>query len=95
MRAATTFGVTEHQRTTQALAHLRTGDVHALAPLFAASHEGYGAMGLGHPATDAIVAEALGRPGVHAARTSGGGGGGTVVVLCERGTLDDVPQLIR
>ena len=95
VRAATSFGVTEHQRTTRALAHLRGGDVGALGPLLAASHLGYNAMGLGHPATDAVINEALDRPGVHGARTSGGGCGGSVVVLCDRGALDDLEILVR
>jgi galactokinase len=52
-------------------------------------------MGLGHPSATAIVEEALARPGVLGARSSGGGCGGTVVVLCARGALDDVDGLIR
>jgi galactokinase len=95
VRASTAFAIGEHRRATEAFACLRAGDAAALRPLLAASHADYTAMGLGHPATDAIVAEASARPGVHAARTSGGGSGGTVVVLCERGALDDVPGLIR
>ncbi len=46
------------------------------------------------PAT-AAVADVLDRPGVHGARSSGGGSGGTVVVVCDRGALDDVDDLIR
>ncbi len=95
VRAATGFGVDEHRRTRAALGHLRAGELAPLGPLIAASHASYTAMGLGHPATDAIVAEALARPGVFAARASGGGSGGTVVVLCEQGALDDVAGLIR
>ena len=45
----------------------------ALGPLLAASHAGYDAMGLGHPAATATVDAALARPGVHGARSSGGG----------------------
>ena len=70
-------------------------DVDALGPLMAASHAGYDAMGLGHPAATAAVEAVLDRPGVHGARSSGGGSGGTVVVLCDRGALDDVDDLIR
>ena len=66
-----------------------------LGPLMAASQDGYDAMGLGHPAATAIVEEALSRPGVYGARSSGGGCGGTVVVACEPGALDDVDALIR
>ena len=93
--AATTFGVEEHQRTNRALRLLRDRTVDGLGELLAASHAGYTAMGLGHRATDAVAAEALDRPGVVAARTSGGGSGGTVVVLCATGTLDDVDGIIR
>ena len=96
VRAATCFGVEEHARTQLALAHLARGDVDALGPLLAASHAGYDAMGLGHPAATAAVQEALSRPGVHGARSSGGGCGGTVVVLCDHGALDDLDAaLIR
>lgn len=95
VRAAAGFGVGEHERSAAALAHLAGGALDAVGPLFAASHAGYSAMGLGHAATDDLVARALDRPGVHGARTSGGGGGGTVVVLCREGALDDVDGLIR
>ncbi len=61
----------------------------------AASHAGYDAMGLGHPAATAVVAQVLDRPGVLGARSSGGGSGGTVIVVCERGALDDVEALVR
>jgi galactokinase len=60
-----------------------------------ASQDGYDAIGLGHPSATAIVEEALTRPGVLGARSSGGGCGGTVVVLCMRGALDEVDGLIR
>jgi L-arabinokinase len=90
VQAATRFGVEEHARTERAVAHLEHSDVSALGPLLAASHAGYDAMGLGHPAATAAVHEALRRPGVHGARSSGGGSGGTVIVLCDRGALDDV-----
>jgi L-arabinokinase len=95
VRAATRFGVEEHSRGEQALASLVRGDVDALGPLLAASHAGYDAMGLGHPAASATVDAALARAGVYGARSSGGGCGGTVVVLCDRGALDDVDGLIR
>jgi L-arabinokinase len=95
VRAATGFGVQEHLRTTRALEALRSGDIAALGPLLADSHEGYRRMGLGHPVTDRIVAEALDRPGVHGARSSGGGSGGTVVVLCDAGAVDDIEGIIR
>jgi len=95
VRAATGFGVGEHARAEQAAARLAAGEAPALGPLLAASHAGYDAMGLGHPAADAVVEKALAHPGVHGARSSGGGCGGTVVVLCDRGALDEVPDLIR
>jgi L-arabinokinase len=95
VRAATSFGVEEHRRAEQAVAALRAADTSALGPLMAASHAGYDAMGLGHPAATETVAAALDRPGVYGARSSGGGSGGTVVVLCDRGALADLPGLIR
>ena len=95
VHAATRFGVEEHVRTQRAAAHLEQGDVTGLGSLLAASHAGYDAMGLGHPAATATVDAALARPGVHGARSSGGGSGGTVVVVCNRGALDDVDTLIR
>lgn len=95
VRAATAFGGDEHRRATAAVAAIASGELAALRPLLAASHSGYDAMGLGHPAATATVASALAREGVHGARSSGGGSGGTVVVVCDRGALDDVPGLIR
>jgi len=94
VRAATRFGAEEHARSQQALSSLERGDVDALGPLLAASHAGYDAIGLGHPAASATVDAALVRPGVYGARSSGGGCGGTVVVLCDVGALDDVDGLI-
>ena len=67
----------------------------AFGPLMAASNAAYRAMGLGHEAAAAAVAEALERPGVYGARTSGGGCGGTVVVVCDEGALDEVEGLIH
>jgi L-arabinokinase len=95
VRAATAFGVEEHQRGERALAALVAGDLGPLGNLMGASQAGYDAMGLGHPAATAVVRDALGRPGVVGARSSGGGSGGTVVVVCERDALDGVPGLIR
>ena len=52
--AATRFGVEEHARTeARARRTSSGGDVDALGPLMAASHAGYDAMGLGHPAATA------------------------------------------
>jgi galactokinase len=95
VRAATTFGGDEHRRSGELLDALARGAPDDLGPIMSASHAGYDAMGLGHPAATAAVAGLLGRPGVHGARSSGGGSGGTVVVVCERGALDDVDDLIR
>jgi L-arabinokinase len=95
VRAATSFGGEEHARSGRALDALRCGDPAALGPLMKASHATYTAMGLGHPAASAVAEEALGRPGVFGARSSGGGCGGTVVVACRPGALDDVDGLIR
>ena len=95
VRAATSFGIEEHVRAVAALQALTDGEPERLGPLMAASQAGYDAMGLGHPATTLIVKEALARPGVHGARSSGGGCGGTVVVVCERGVLADVEGVIR
>ena len=95
VRDATAFGVEEHERAVAALAALTAGEPARLGPLMEASQAGYDAMGLGHAAASLIVKEALGRPGVHGARSSGGGCGGTVVVVCDRGALDDVEALIR
>jgi galactokinase len=95
VRAATRFGVEEHARTERAVECLQRGDLAALGALLAASHAGYDAIGLGHPAATAVVERALGRSGVRGARSSGGGCGGTVVVVCERGALDDIEGLIR
>ena len=95
VRSATAFGGDEHRRAEVALACLRTGDVAALGPLMAASHYGYAAMGLGHPAADEVTAHALARAGVIGARSSGGGSGGTVVVLARSGVFDGVEDLIR
>ncbi len=93
VRAAAGFGVGENTRAERALALLRSGDAPALRPLTAASHAGYDAMGLGHPAATSVVERALAVPGVHGARSSGGGCGGTVVVLCEAGALDHLDDI--
>jgi L-arabinokinase len=95
VRAATAFGGDEHRRSGALLDALARGALDAIAPIMAASHAGYDAMGLGHPAATTATQWLLDRPGVHGARSSGGGSGGTVVVVCERGALDDVAHLIR
>jgi galactokinase len=95
VRAATSFGGDEHARSMDVLASLAAGEPGRLGHLMESSNAGYSAMGLGHPAAAAAVAEAMVRPGVHGARSSGGGCGGTVVVVCDRGALDDVAGLIH
>jgi L-arabinokinase len=95
VRAATSFGVEENARSESALVALRRSRHDLLGGLMAASDSAYAAMGLGHPASASVVAEAVSRCGVHGARSSGGGCGGTVVVACDRGALDDVEGLIR
>jgi L-arabinokinase len=93
--AATAFGREEHARSDALRTALQRGVGDAIGPIMAASHAGYDAMGLGHPAASLVVERVLGRAGVLGARSSGGGSGGTVVVVCERGALDDVDDLIR
>jgi galactokinase len=95
VRAATAFGGDEHRRSADALDALARRDHAAIGRIMAASHAGYDAMGLGHPAATVTVERVLDRPGVHGARSSGGGSGGTVVAVCERGALDHVDDLIR
>jgi galactokinase len=95
VRAATLFGVEEHERSVAALEALAEDGPSRLGQLMAASQRGYDAMGLGHPAATAIVEQALARPGVFGARSSGGGCGGTVVVVSKLGALDGVDVLIR
>jgi L-arabinokinase len=95
VRAATAFGVEEHARSDELLDALSARDAGAIGRIMAASHAGYDAMGLGHPAATTTVARVLNRSGVHGARSSGGGSGGTVVVVCERDALDDVADVVR
>jgi L-arabinokinase len=95
VREATAFGSAEHQRSQRLLAAIRRSDLDQTRAIFVTSHAGYDAIGLGHPAADRVVTEALDRPTVYGARSSGGGSGGTVAVLCARGSLDDIDGLIR
>jgi galactokinase len=95
VRASVLFGIEEHVRSAKALAALRRGEPEQLGPLLSASHAGYEAMGLGHPAATTTVEAARATPGVYGARASGGGCGGTIVVICGRGALDQVDGLIR
>jgi galactokinase len=95
VRAATLFGVEAHVRVVAALTALRDGQPERIGALMEASQEGYDAMGLGDARATATVKEALARPSVFGARSSGGGCGGAVVVLCAHGALNDVDGLIR
>jgi galactokinase len=95
VRAATAFGVEEHERAQRAVSILASGDVAGLGQLLGASHAGYDAMGLGHPAATSTRGDLVGRAEVIGARSSGGGSGGTIVALCRRGGLDDVEGLVR
>jgi len=67
-----------------------------LGELMYASHESYGACGLGSSGTDALVelVRAAGREsGVYGAKITGGGSGGTVAVLARAGSksvVDDI-----
>lgn len=104
IRAATRFPVEENARVARAVASLRSRTLgraaraETLGQLLYASHDGYGAMGLGCPETDAMV-EAIRRlgpkRGFFGARVSGGGSGGTVVVLLERGSLPQLESLAK
>jgi galactokinase len=88
VRAATMHAIEEHMRVSlfAELVQLEVSDRRAelLGELMFQSHESYSRLGLGTPATDAIVNEVrrLGTTnGLLGARISGGGSGGTVAVL--------------
>ncbi|MEX2685018.1 MAG: galactokinase [Candidatus Sigynarchaeota archaeon] len=64
----------------------RIAALERLGDLMVQSHRSYGACGLGHPATDAIVDAVLDAgtaKGVFGAKITGGGSGGTVCILCD------------
>lgn len=88
VRAATLHAAEEHQRVSlfaESLPErLNEGRARLLGELMFQSHASYSRLGLGSPATDAIVGrirEAGWREGLVGARISGGGAGGTVAVL--------------
>lgn len=99
VQAATIFPIHEHERNIMMVAALvrlqQTPDITVRHPMnvdaleqcgmaMSIAHMGYGLLGLGHPATDKIVAQvrALGiAHGLHGARITGGGSGGSVAVL--------------
>lgn len=68
-----------------------------LGGLMRASHDSYGACGLGSPATDLLVglADAAGpAAGIHGAKISGGGSGGTVVLLARKGHRQSIETTV-
>lgn len=81
---------TENERVRKTVAALERGDVHALGPLFAASHaslrDDYEVSTL---ALDGLVDRAL-ESGAFAARLTGGGFGGCVVALADPSRAEDV-----
>ena len=91
VRAATAHPVYEHRRIRRFAETLRrarregraltAAELRRLGEAMTASHRSYTAIGLGHPATDALVAILLAQPDVYGARVTGGGVGGTVVAL--------------
>ena len=91
VRAASAHPIREHARVTAFAGALRAAnaerralrgaELRRLGALMDASHESYTAIGLGHPATDAIAAAARDEPGVYGARVTGGGAGGAVCVM--------------
>ena len=89
--AATRHPIAEHARITAFAKTLRdavaadraltSAELESLGAAMYASHESYTAIGLGHPATDAIVGAARAEAGAYGARVTGGGAGGSVCVL--------------
>jgi len=93
VRAATRFPIEENARAGRAcelLSHYAADPKSSaleLRSILKASHDGYGAMGLGSAETDAFVKRLFAEPvesGLIGGRISGGGSGGTVVVLFEK-----------
>ncbi len=103
LRAGLSFPIAEHQRATRVVHELRSPHpVSEILPhigeAMRASHEGYSAIGLGHPATDAMVSairQCGPEQGFFGARVSGGGCGGTVVVLLHSTALLHLEELCR
>lgn len=110
VRAALRFGAEENQRVTLTMA-LWPALLAATEPTAARralrvqlgeflyqSHEGYGAMGLSTPETDAMVdaLRELGPTrGIYGARISGHGAGGTVVVLLRHDAWEAIEGLTK
>jgi L-arabinokinase len=95
VRNSLRFPIEEHHRVTKAVEHLRSAPeasetLCSIGEAMYASHDAYGQIGLGNPATDEMVAlvRSLGPAnGCYGARVSGGGCGGTVVVLMKETSL--------
>jgi galactokinase len=80
----------ENERVRDTVAALERGDLHALGPIFAASHASLrDDYEVSTPTLDAVVAAAL-EAGAIGARMTGGGFGGSIVAVAERGTAGDV-----
>ncbi|MEX0324603.1 MAG: galactokinase [Puniceicoccaceae bacterium] len=96
IRDSLRFPIEEHHRATRCSELLRSKPDNdetlcAVGEAMYASHEGYTRIGLGHPATDEMVAlvRSLGpEKGFYGARVSGGGCGGTVAILMRQSALD-------
>jgi L-arabinokinase len=92
VRAAVRHAVEEHRRVRE-FADLLPGarsepELERLGTLMDLAHRGYGACGLGSPATAELAAILRRVPGVYGARVTGGGSGGTVAALLQ---VDAVP----
>ena len=87
--------VTENARVVAVEEALRAGDFVALGSLFAASHASLrDQFEVSSPALDALVAIAVGTPGVVAARLTGAGFGGCTVNLVERGRTAELRSAV-
>ena len=103
MRDSLRFPVEEDFRSELAVSLLssatgrRRGEhLRQIGELMLQSHAGYSSIGLGSPATDAMV-DALHESGpdlgIYGGRVSGGGSGGAVVVLLEKSALGRLEEL--
>ena len=96
VRAATTFGVEEHRRSDDGAGRASARrDVDALGPLMAASHAGYDAMGLGHPAATAAVEECSPARACTAPARAAAGPAAPWSCCASAAPLDDLPDLVR
>ena len=87
--------VTENARVVAVEEALRARDFVALGSLFAASHASLrDQFEVSSPALDALVAIAVGTPGVVAARLTGAGFGGCTVNLVERGRTAELRSAV-